>query len=246
MGLIINSGFTIGPGVVLDAGYTPLPSFITAGLQLYLDAGNPTSYTFPSSSWTDLINGKVFTLYNGPNYYSDYGGYLNFSTGSSQYAEATSLPNSLSNWTVEAWHYYDGTNSSGSPCIITESYAGTPINYTLGNCTDSSPNVQVGHWDGSSFNATPQGHVLTAGHWYHVVGTYDGTAHRLYINGTLTAIQATTSPAQRGGVGIRLMCRWDYGQYWGGALAIVRIYNAALGDAGVLQNYAAERARFGI
>ena len=250
MGLTLNSGYTIGPGVVLDAGYIPTPptpSFITTGLRLHLDAGNPVSFTYPSTTWTDLIDGKVFTLFNNPTHYSDYGGYLNFSPGAGQYAEATSLPDSLSHWTVEAWHYYDGTLAlDASPCIVTEVYAGNPINFTLGNCTDTSPNLQVGHWDGGSFNATPQGIVRLSNHWYHVVGTYDGTAHKLYINGELAATQATTSTASRGGVGIRLMCRWDVPQFWGGALAVVRIYDNALGDAGVLQNYTAGQTRFGL
>jgi hypothetical protein len=242
MSLILNSGFTIGPGVELNSNHPPIP--VSAGLRLHLDAGNPASFSYPSSTWTDLVDGKEFTLFGGPTHYSDYGGYLNFTPSSSQYAEATSFPDTLDNWTLEAWHYYDGTNSSGSPCIITEVYAGTPINYTLGNCTDSSPNVQVGHWDGGSFNATPNGTVLIPNHWYHVVGTFDGTAHRLYVNGELAQTQATSSPANRGGVGIRLMCRWDAGQFWGGALAVVRIYDTALDLDGVQQNYTADRARF--
>ena len=247
MSLVLNSGFTLGPGVTLDANYTPPPTVITTGLRLHLDAGNPASFTYPSSTWTDLVDGKAFTLFGGPTHYSDYGGYLNFAPSASQYAEATSFPDSLSHWTLEAWHYYDGTTPSNqSPCIITEVYAGTPINYTLGNCTDSSPNVQVGHWDGGSFNATPQGIVLLSNHWYHVVGTFDGTAHRLYVNGELASSQATSSPATRGGVGIRLMCRWDVPQFWGGALAVVRIYDTALDLAGVQQNYTTERTRFGL
>ena len=246
MSLTLNSGFTIGPNTILDANFTPSLSFITTGLRLHLDAGNPASFTYPSSTWTDLVDGKVFTLYNNPLSYSSNGGFINFDPASSQYADATSFDDSLSNWTVEAWHYYAGTNSGGSPCIVTEVYAGTPINYTLGNCIDSSPNLQVGHWDGSSFNATPNGTVLTAEDWHHVVGTFDGTAHRLYVNGVLAQTQETTSPANRGGVGIRLMRRWDADQYWGGALAVVRIYDTALDLAGVTQNYDAERARFGL
>jgi hypothetical protein len=247
MSITIRSAQTIHGGVTLRGNNTQvIPPAVTAGLKLHLDAGNPASYPGSGTSWTDLVAGKVFTLYNNPSSYSSFGGYINFIPTSGQYAEATSLPDTLSHWTVEAWHYYDGTNNNGSPCIVTESYAGNPINFTLGNCTDTSPNLQVGHWDGSSFNATPDGTVLIPNHWYHVVGTFDGTAHRLYVNGELAATQATSSPANRGGVGIRLMCRWDVGQFWGGALAIVRIYDTALDLAGVNQNYTAERGRFGI
>ena len=245
MSITIRSAQTIRNGVKLQ-GNTPLPPALTTGLALYLDAGNFASYPGSGTTWTDLIGSKVFTLYNGPTHYSDFGGYLMFDPGTSQYAEATSLPNTLSNWTVEAWHYYTGNNSSGSPCIITEVYAGNPINYTLGNCNDSSPNVQVGHWDGGSFNATPTGHILTQNTWNHVVGTFDGTAHKLYINGVLAATQATSSPATRGGVGIRLMCRWDVPQFWGGALGVVRIYDHDIGQQGVTTNFSAEQARFGL
>ena len=57
---------------------------------------------------------------------------------------------------------------------------------------------------------------------------------------------ATSSPANRGGGGIYLMHRWDSDQVWGGALAIVRIYDTALDSAGILQNFNADRERFGL
>lgn len=244
MSLILNSGFTIGPGVELYSNPPPIVP-VSAGLRLHLDAGNIGSYPGSGTTWTDLVANKEFTLFGGATYNSANGGYINFVPASSQYAETTSFPDTLSNWTLEAWHYYDGTlNLNASPCIVTEVYASTPINFTLGNCTDSSPNLQVGHWDGGSFNPTPQGYSLTTNHWHHVVGTFDGTAHRLYVDGAPINMTATTSPATRGGAGIRLMCRWDVPQFWGGALAVVRIYDTALDLAGVQQNYTAERARF--
>jgi hypothetical protein len=247
--LTVNPGVIINPGVTLTAPKILPP--VSAGLQLYLDAGNVSSYPGSGTTWTDLINSKEFTLYNGTSYSSNNGGYIEFDPASEQYAEATSLATGLANWTVEAWHYYAGTNNNttdggNSACIVTEIFAGSPINFTLGNCTDSFPNLQVGHWDGSSFYPTPPGHVLTAGHWYHLVGTFDGTAHRLYINGAQVASTETTAPAYSSGVGIRLMRRWDARNYWGGRLSIVRIYDASIGDVGVLQNYKADRERFGL
>ena len=44
MSLVLNSGFTIGPGVVLDAGYTPPPTIITDGLVLHYDFSDPACY----------------------------------------------------------------------------------------------------------------------------------------------------------------------------------------------------------
>lgn len=233
-------------GTRLVGGTYSTLAAVTDNLALYLDAGNPASYPGSGSTWTDLVAAKAFTLYNSPTYSASNGGYINFDPASTQWADATSLPSSLANWTVEAWHWYAGTNNNGSPCLVTEAYAGGPINYTVGNCTDSSPNLQVGYWDGGSFHPTPQGTVLTAGQWYQVVGTFDGTANRLYLNGGFVSSTATTSAAQSGGAGIRLMRRWDADQYWGGRLGIVRIYSAALTAEQVTQNYNANRSRFGI
>lgn len=242
MSITFGPGITLGQGISVAQIYDP----VVTGLQLYLDAGDPASYPGSGSTWTDLVAAKAFTLYNSPTYSSNNGGYLNFDPASSQWADATSLPASLTTWTVEAWHYYAGTNNNGSPCIVTEAYAGGPINYTVGNCTDSSPNLQVGYWDGSSFHPTPQGTVLTAGQWYQVVGTYDGTANQLYLNGAFVSSTASASVPASGGAGIRLMRRWDADQYWGGRLGIVRIYNAALTVEQVAQNFYANRSRFGL
>lgn len=233
-------------GTRLTGGTYSTLGIVENNLQLSLDAGNPASYPGSGSTWTDTIAAKAFTLYNNPAYSSANGGYLNFDPGSSQWAEASSFPSSLSTWTVEAWHYYTGNNSGGSPCIVTEAYAGGPINFTVGNCTDSSPNVQVGFWDGGSFHPTPTGTVLTAGNWYQVVGSFNGAANQLYLNGAFVAGTATTSAAQSSGAGIRLMARWDNAQYWGGRLAIVRIYSTALTPPQILQNFNVNRGRFGL
>jgi hypothetical protein len=242
--ITINPGVTINSGLTIR-GYT---SIVNNGLILKLDAGNSLSYPGSGSSWVDLVSSKVFTLHgsDNPSYYSDDGGYIMFDPGHGHFADAESFPATLDNWTIEAWHYYTGTNSSGSPCIVTEAYAGTPINFTLGNCTDSSPNLQVGHWDGANFNPTPQGIVLTPNTWYQLVGTFDGTAHRLFINGVQVAIQNTTSPALRGGSGIRLMKRWDGDQYWGGALGVVLMYDRAITLNEIAQNYGVLKGRFGL
>jgi hypothetical protein len=221
---------------------------VETGLRMYLDAGNASSYPGSGITWTDTVDGKEFTLYNGPTYHAEKGGYLNFVASAGQYAEATSFSDSLSNWTLEVWHYYDGTHNSGgsgnSPCLVTDNYNGGTINFTLGNCSDSWPSLQTGHWDGSNWYPTPQGITLTAGNWYHLVGTFDGSSHKLYINGQLAGSSEAPSPAYRSGVGIRLMCRWDYANLWGGGLAVVRIYDQDIGKYGVTKNYVSEYKRF--
>jgi hypothetical protein len=46
--------------------------------------------------------------------------------------------------------------------------------------------------------------------------------------------------------GYRLMSRWDNGGFWGGKLSVVRVYDRALSQADVTNNYNAEHTRFGL
>ena len=48
------------------------------------------------------------------------------------------------------------------------------------------------------------------------------------------------------GLGIRLMRRWDNADYWGGRLAIVKIWNGDIGSGGVTSSWNANKARFGL
>jgi hypothetical protein len=48
------------------------------------------------------------------------------------------------------------------------------------------------------------------------------------------------------GIGYGLMTRWDPGGLWRGRLAIVNVYNLALSDAEVSQNFNYYRSRFGL
>jgi hypothetical protein len=220
-------------------------SIVTAGLVLSLDAGNPSSYPGSGATWTDTIQSKAFTLFNTPTYSPNNGGYLSFAPGSSQYASsATSLTSSLTNFTMEAWHYYDGTNSAGLPSIITETYPGSTsqINFSLGSNTTTG--LQSGFFDGGwrTTNST----TLTANNWYQVVGTYDGTINRLYVNNSLIQSSSYTGTPATSQGGIRLMRRWDNADYWGGRLSIVRIYNKALTATEIDQNWNTNRSRFGL
>jgi hypothetical protein len=230
--------------ISFSKGFTiTLPqSIVTSGLVLSLDAA-----TYPGSgaTWTDTIQSKAFTLYNSPTYSTSNGGYFSFSPASGQYAaSSTSLTSSLTTWTVEAWHYYTGTNTGGDPCIVTETFPGSTsqINFSIG--TNTSGNLQSGFFNGG-WQVTPS-YTLTTNAWYQIVGTYDGTTNKLYVNNSLVqSTNYTGTPATSQG-GIRLMRRWDLADYWGGRLGIVRIYGKALSLGEISQNWSVNRSRFGL
>ena len=190
--------------------------------------------------WIDSVGGKSFTLTNSPTWSSSNGGYFNFIPASSQYAIcSTSLP-SMSTWTVGVWHYYTGTETGGAPCIVTETFVGGGINYSLGN---NNGGFSSGFFDGG-WRVT-DGYSLTPNNWYYIVGTYDGTTIKLYVNDTLVDSTNYTGTPTSSGAGIRLMERWDLADYWGGRLAIVDIYDVALSQSEITSKWSATKTRFG-
>jgi len=209
---------------------------------LYLDAGNTSSYPGSGTVWTDLIGGKTFNLINGPGYESANGGRIKFNSGLGQYAECSTSLTDLSTWSVGVWHRYD-SNTGSNPCILTEIYPGNTgqINYSLG---DNNGGFSSGFFNGG-WQVTSS-YTLTSGNWYFIVGTYDGTDLKLYVNNTLVgSMNYTGTPISSQG-GIRLMRRWDYGDYWGGYLSIVGIYYRALNTSQISSIWNANRARFGL
>jgi hypothetical protein len=238
---------TIGPGITLGAGVavTPEPaSVVTTGLVLSLDAGNPASYPGSGTTWTDTISSIPFTLNNSPAYSSNNGGYLEFVPASSQWADSVTSLSNLSTWTVEAWHYFTGVTTGTQPCLLTETFVGGALNYTLGYPVVTS-SFQAGFYNGG-WQVTPTGYTPASNAWYQIAGTYDGTTIKLYVNDSLINQTAYTFTPTSSGAGIRLMNRWDSADYWGGRLGIVRIYDAALTAEQVTQNYDADRSRFGL
>jgi hypothetical protein len=194
-----------------------------------------------SGPWIDSIGGKSFTLTNSPTWSSSNGGYFNFVSSSSQYAICnTSLP-SMSTWTVGVWHYYTGTETGSAPCIVTETFIGGGINYSLGkNNGGFSSGFFNGGW------RVTDGYSLTSGNWYYIVGTYDGATVKLYVNSTLVDSTSYVGTPTSSGAGIRLMERWDLADYWGGRLAIVDIFDTDLGEPEITSIWNSTKSRFGL
>jgi hypothetical protein len=185
------------------------------------------------------------TLYNSPTYSSANGGYLSFTSSSFQYGKTSASLSLLTIWSVEVWHYYTNTNQAGSPCIVSEIWNNSPINFTIGSATGANTALQAAYFN-SAWYTTTGSYSLPSTGWYHIVGTYDGTTINLYINNVVTQTQASATTPSRSGLGIHFMRRWDLDNYWGGYLSIVRIYNRALQASEIAQNYAASKGRFGL
>jgi hypothetical protein len=217
---------------------------------VYLDSGNNLSYSGSGSIWYDLEGvSNNATLVNTPTYSSSFQGILSFDDLSSEYA---TIPNigDLNQWTVEVWFRISKSLTGKVSSLVTNQFnLSNKLNFSVGtNNAPSSYNLVVGFFDGAWRNTT--GFVPSLNTWYQVVGTYDGSVLRQYVNGTASGGTLNYVGTPQSGGEVRLMRRWDTtvssGNLIAGDLAIVKIYTQALSDSDVLQNFNGYKSRFGL
>jgi hypothetical protein len=85
--------------------------------------------------------------------------------------------------------------------------------------------------------------AIQPGGTYHVVGTYDGTTQRLYINGVEAASGPLTGPASQSSTGLYIGS-WDSGsEYFNGVIDEVAVYGSTLSAAKVKQHHDSGRGQ---
>ena len=89
---------------------------------------------------------------------------------------------------------------------------------------------------GSNNNNLITDEVVPTGTWQHIVGTYDGSYLKIYINGNLSKSVSYTTNAVANTTPLRIGAR-DDGSYFNGLIDEVIIFNRALSGAEVLSHY---------
>jgi len=232
---------------------TPTTPYTTDGLLIHLDAGNATSYGGSGTTWYDLSgNSRNATLVNTPTYDGSTNGGL-FSFNDAQYEYAT-IPNigDQSVFTIEAWCRVHKSLTGKVTSVISNQFnLSDRLNFSIGtNRAPTSYNMSFGYYKNPPGWLTVNGFAPLLDTWYHLLGTYDGTALKFYKNGVIdTQVSASALP-QSGGE-IRIARRWDESatnsiNFFDGDISIVRVYNRPLSSNEVLQNYEAEKSRYGL
>lgn len=224
------------------------PIMITDGLVLSIDGGNTKSYTGSGSIWNDLSASKNnVALFNSPGYSSANNGYLTFSSTSLQYATATS-PGNLSRWTIEALVRFTGPYTKAAMIIGGQYDLATNINFTMGtNNAPNNYNIAVGFFNGAWRSTT--GIAYAQNTWFFISGTYDGSVVRQFTNGSqVDSLNYVGTPVSGGEV--RINRRWDdtviSNNIFDTNIAKIHLYNRALSEDEIKQNFNAIRGRFGI
>jgi len=226
---------------------------VTDGLVLAVDAGNLVSYESGSTNAYSLTGSVTSTLQNGTAYLPNNGGTWDFD-GTNDYLsfDSNSTRTNLgitSYFTFDIWINADsqvyGGDQFGFPGY--EPYWG----YTMRtNSSDSNTKLIAylyyqdnnGNWVSSyNSNSVNKGNV---GEWVNFVITFDNGLVTHYVNGnagTSTTLALTgQNPAQNLRYGI---IGWNY---YEGKFANGKIYNKALTADEIIQNFNAQKSRFGL
>ena len=221
-------------------GITYNPKVVTDGLVLCVDAASKRSYPGTGTTWTDLSSGEnSITLNNGPSFSDDNGGVIEFD-GTDDNGE---VPHSIGisgndTRTFCLWFY---PISVGNNYGVLET--GTPSrdkHFAIEGYTSTSMTFNGWYHD---FNFVSNGYNK----WQYLCLLHDGSQVRLYIDtelrgsrdGTINTAE-TYSYTTRG----LSLAMGRGGQESNIRVSSLDVYNKALSDDEIRQNYNATRGRF--
>jgi hypothetical protein len=229
--------------VVLNRDYEGI---VTDGLVFNLDAGFTASYPKNGTTWYDVGGSNNGTLTNGPTFNSDNSGSIVFD-GVDDYVQTTLLFNK-ENFTYSAWFKRTGNGGGAIDDNIIDSFDGSSKEWARLNVES---NRFAFHIDNDDLKVVLRGSSVVDNTWYYIVGVWTKNSGdmKIYVNGVLDAQtthpnKTTITAVNSETIGIRADIY--YPECFQGNIAIAQIYNRALSAEEVLQNYNAQKGRFGL
>ena len=237
---LTNTGTLLVNGIFDEFTGAPV---VDSSLQLWLDAGQTTSYPGTGTTWTDLSgNNNTGTLTNGPTYSSANGGSLSFD-GVDDYVDcgnAASL-SFTNNLTVSIWCSSNNAAGYRSPLMktSTDSWADGFGYYQVSGIFS----FFINQWNGAQTVSVSRASFSIT----NFVATYDGVNLKLYENGTLIQTGSSyTTNISNSSTNLEIGRGGGANYYWSGNIAQIQIYNRALTAAEIVQNYNALQSRYGL
>jgi hypothetical protein len=225
--------------MVLNRNYEGI---VTDGLVCNLDAGFTPSYPKSGTTWYDVSsNGNNGTLTNGPTFNSLNGGSIDLD-GSDDKVLLFSNNNFPTSYTKFCFFRLKNRNN-----YYNLMSASSPVDHVLWVGTFATGVYRLAGANNarSSYSEVIITTELFDNVWYCAAITFDNSTlqMKLYLNGVLGS--TTTSTTISSG-GICKIGEHSNGQSIAGYVPIAMVYNRALSDAEVLQNYNAQKGRFGL
>ena len=216
-------------------GFYRGPNIVTDGLLIALDAGSERSYSGSGTSVSNIIDNSTYTLQNSLGKVSDKGGTWDYDGADDYISGPANSFGTLTGYTIAFWARRDSENKmyiSSTPGYF----------YWYG---DNSWRYVHGGVGGELYYG--KNVSIPVGTWGYYVATYDGSNVKVYRQGIYQDAKATT-----GTVNIDSFI-WQFGKHaesggymFNGLGGNIYLYNKALTAAEVLQNFNAQKSRFGL
>jgi hypothetical protein len=244
---------TVTPTNTLTPTPTSTPAVpVTTNLVLYYDPSNLSSYPGTGTTINDLSGNGLNGSMSGITYTSPYFSY-NGTSSQIRVADNALLEPGSGDWTMEVWV---NQSVSGNDIVLAKVDNGgdvTDMSYSI-RTTNTTYYAQLGSGSGTGptlfVNST--NYVGTLNTWYQIVYVFTNVAAntlQTFVNGVsigtvshnLPSILNSTNPLYIGSYN-----GGEYSQWFDGKIGITRLYNASLTSTQVLQNFNADKSKYGL
>ena len=248
---------TSTPTVTPTTTSTPTPTAtpavpVTSNLSLYYDPSNLSSYPGTGTTINDLSGNGLNGSMSGITFTTPYFTY-NGTSSQVRIANNALLQPGSGDWTMEVW-----VNQSvlGNDVVLGKFDNGglsQDVSYSI-RTTNTTYYAQYGSGSGTGPNlfANSTSYVGTVDTWYQLVYVFTNVASNTietFANGvsigtvshSLASMLNTTNPLYIGSYN-----GGEFPQWFEGKIGITRLYNASLTSAQVLQNYNADKSKYGL
>jgi hypothetical protein len=226
------------------------PNIVTSGLTLMVDSGYIPSYPTTGTSWNDLGGNNVNgTLVANPTFNTSNGGSLVFN-GTTQYSDFgnNTLGVELQNKSGCAW-IYQTTSTATVAAIIDKDFDIDATSYGGWGFWVTSTN-KLSFWVHSAKDLVSTGPSITNNTWQHVAFSYNYTEKSVsfYLNGVLnsTITNSTIVEKVSNTTTLKIGAFRNASNFFTGRISNAQVYNRALSGTEILQNYNAQKSRFGL
>ncbi len=208
-------------------------SIVTSGLIFSVDAGNTRSYSGSGITAYGLVGGFGGTLLNGTGFTSTAGGCWSFDGTNDGINTTINIDNDPIS--INAWVYCTEVTSVNGRGIVLSDNGGWDRGLEI---NDSKWGVHIGnnlYKVGTALNNT----------WYNTYLSYNSNVWTLYVNGVF--VFSASSVTSSGSLATIGRADFNFGtRIFQGLIPQVQIYNRALTQQEISQNFNATRDRYGI
>jgi hypothetical protein len=239
----IRTGSITGPIVATSNTITvndTSNNVIVITSQLYLDAGNASSYPGSGTTWTDLSgNGRNGTLTNGPTYSSANGGSIVFD-GTNDFVQVSGSL-TVTAATFVAWIRRNGNQGQYDGILFSRGTSTTGMDFHLSNQLGYTWNNTVSTYNWQSGLIVPD---LT---WCMVAVSVTSTSATAYLCQSSGITSATNIVSHTSTTLDDIKIAYDDAtiRYFAGNIAIAKLYDTALSAGQISQLFNEDKARFG-